>query len=64
MSHNFSEKFLLNEIDNYVQLTDFKGGIQMLEELKKIPALIIPKEFVGYLLGHLFFIKGKVLVGD
>jgi hypothetical protein len=42
MSHDFSEKFLLNEIDDNVQLTDFKADIEMLKKFKKVPALIIP----------------------
>lgn len=64
MSHNFSEKFLFNKIDDHIQLTDFKWDVEMLKELKKVPTLIVPLKLVVDFLGHLFFVEGEVLVGD
>lgn len=64
MAHNFSEEFFFDKIDDHVKLTDLKGEIEMLKELEEVPALIVPFKLVADLFGHLFFIKGKVLVGD
>ncbi len=64
MSHNFSKKFLFDKIDDHIQLADFEWDIEMLKELKKMPALIVPLKLVVDLLGHLFFVEWEVLVGD
>ena len=64
MSHDFPKDYFLNKIYNHVQLADLKARIQMLKELKEMPALIVPFKFIVDLIDHLFFVKREVLVRD
>lgn len=64
MTHNFPEQLFFNKIDNNVKLSDFKAGIQVLEELEEMPTLIGPCVFLIDLFGHLFLVERKVFVGD